>query len=689
MEMTAAKLDELYRNASQVDDKIFSEMRSNILLVSGDHYAKQGSRFWNRIRSTKELNDTQRLRLTKNHVANICDIYEGNIIGGTANTTPIPNNEDEIQDQKTAELNKSVWEYEKKRLKFRSKVRDFASHFIQLGEVYAKVFFDPELGEIIGYEPKLEDDGETPMLSEEGEQQADEAKPIFQGLLDIEEIYAFNLLRCPSVQDMHKSPYLIVRKMVDRSVIKEMVGSEKYKELIDENEETYTVFDGDKAGYEESKSQIMLREHYYRPCREYPNGYFYIATSGHILNEGELPYGVWPIAGAGFNKVPTTPRYRSPIKRMRPYQIEINRSASAIATAQVTLGDDKLILPNGSKISAAGTLPGVRAISVNGAMDPKVLAGRSGDQYVGYMQGQITELYQVMNANEDDAVREGQLDPYALLYHSARNKKKFRKYSEAFEEFVSEITEIHLDLARHYYDDNHTIPMVGRSEQVNMAEFKHSEKNCYRIQIENVSDDVDTMLGKQLAINHTLQYVGGQLDKRDIGKMMRAMPFMNYEEAYGDMAIDYDMSKNDMLAMERGEMPMLSPHDDHIYLIQRAVHRMKKPDYRFLPPQVQQAYQMYVQQHQQVEAQKAAELQRAQAGFIPATGPMVTVDYYTTDEEGKTKRAKFPFSAVQWLEKQLQTQGTSLSQLESLDQGSQAQIAQLMQSQQQAPMPQL
>ena len=71
--LKAADLDRIYRDADQIDEKVFSEMRSNILLVSGDHYHKKGTKFWNRIRNSKELSEEQKLRLTKNHTENICN----------------------------------------------------------------------------------------------------------------------------------------------------------------------------------------------------------------------------------------------------------------------------------------------------------------------------------------------------------------------------------------------------------------------------------------------------------------------------------------------------------------------------------------------------------------------------------------------------------------------------------------
>jgi len=670
----AADLDRLYRAADSTDDKLFSEMRSNVLLVSGDHYNRRGSKFWNRIRSSKEITDHQKLRLTKNHVQKICNVYAGNIVADTPNALPTPNNPDEIQDQKTAELNKSVWDHTKKQLKFRQKVRTFADNLIQFGECHAKVFWDANKGEIVGY-AQLEVDGE-PQYGEDGSETANENAPIYSGQLSVEEVYAFNLLRDPSAQSLFESPYYIVRKMADKKDVKMMVKSEEeWKKICDDSEESYLVFDGDKSNYEVEKSKIMIREHYYKPCMTYPNGYFYICTRDIILAEGELPFGIWPFASAGFNKIPTSPRYRSPIKQMRPYQIEINRAASAIATAQVTLGDDKLIMLNGSKMSMNSKLPGVRGINVTSGMAPTILPGRGGEQYLPYMQSQIDELYKVMEVY-DDVDDNAQFDAYATLYKSARNKKKFRKYREEFEEFVCEICEISLKLMRHYLEEYHLVPMIGKSEYVNIQEFKHSEPNRYRIKIEAVSDDIDTMLGKQISINHTLQYVGKTLDKTDIGRMVKAMPFMNYDESFGDLTIDYDMSKNDMLAMERGEQPQVHKNSNHPYLIKQAINRTKKADFRFLPPQVQQLYQMYIQQLQQMESMVQQEALRAQQGLIPTGGALVTVDYYRTNDEGKTKRAKLPYETLQWIEKQLNAQGVNLDRLEEMDEQTRSEILQ-------------
>ena len=91
-------LDEVYLRCEVADYDIHAEMRSNILLVSGDHYTKKGSRFWQRIKDHKELTHNEKLRLTRNHVQRIVKTITVNILSQAPSTTIIPNNEGESQD---------------------------------------------------------------------------------------------------------------------------------------------------------------------------------------------------------------------------------------------------------------------------------------------------------------------------------------------------------------------------------------------------------------------------------------------------------------------------------------------------------------------------------------------------------------------------------------------------------------
>lgn len=675
-----SKLNGYYTDGDSADQDVFAEMRSNVLLASGEQYNRRQSRFYKRIRDQKELSQEQKLRLTKNHVQKICKIYANNIISMNPGVGFTPKDESSMHDQKVVDMHHSVWQDGVKKYHLDDKMDDWCDSFVQIGEVAVKLFYDPSLGAISGYEAQLDELTQEPVLNEMQEMVPDESAPIFEGGFVFEEVYGFNLLRPPECKDMREAEWLCIRKMVSKQeLLRRFKGNDALQDKVrSDSDETYMIFDALGGGYKKSVNQTMLREYYFRPSLMFPNGYYYITTKEGILDEGELPGGLFPIVFAAFDKIQTTPRGRSPIKVMRPYQAEINRAASKMAEHQITLGDDKLLLQNGTKVSAGASLPGIRAVNYTGS-EPKILAGRSGEQYLGYMTSQIAELYQVMMVQEDSEVNDGKMDPYIMLYRSARSKKKFQRYIKKFEKFLIEICKLYLQLAKIHMPDDAVVWAVGKNEQVNIPEFRELPDTCYEINLEAQADDIETKLGKQMVLNHTLQYVGTTLKPEDIGKLMRAMPYANFDESFDDLTIDYDSSLNDMLALDRGEKPPINQYDNHVYCIKRLTSRTRKPDFKMLAPEIQQNYFGKISLHQQFEAKNQLAIQRAQQGFIPTGGYLVTCDFYVKDPGDatglKTRRARVPYQSMEWLLQHLESQGGSQQQLEDMNGGAQAQLA--------------
>lgn len=675
-------LNRIYKDGEQCDNEVFADQRSNILLSSGYHYNNRHTKFWNRIRDSRELANEQKLRLTKNHIHKISKSYINNIMSQSPGVCPVPNNPKELKDQKAAELNKAVWQYAKNKNNLNMQVQSWCKDFIDIGEVATKIFWDPMAGHLVGYEQAVDEMGQ-PQVDESG-QPASSGNPVFSGDLVFEKVYGFNLIRPAEAKSMHDAKWLCIRKMSDIAEVKALVGDDKEKleKIKASKDETFFVFDGSKSQYSKEDKQVLLREYYFRPCYDYPNGYFYITAQNVILFEGELPYGIYPLVYEGFDEIPTTPRHRSIIKQLRPYQAEINRASSKMAEMQVTLGDDKVILQNGSKMTTGPHLPGVRALFVTGQA-PTILEGRTGEQYLAYVQAQIAEMYQVANLDEDAAQKDQGADPWAQLYKSIRDKKKFVIYSDKFENYLVNVCKIYLDLARHYFDDNTLIPALGRSEYINIPEFKSQEELCYKIQVEPLSDDIETMMGRQLNYNHILQFVGNQLSKDDIGKIIRQMPFCNGEEMWSDMTVDYDNATNIILALDRGEQVQPQRSDNGEYILKRLGSRQKQADYRYLSPQTQSAYDQLIQYYEQQETQKAQDLKAAEAQFIPSSGAMIKCDYYVVDPTNKSRtvRATIPAEAIDWLIKQLDAQGSSQSMLQTQPGFVQQDLARMLQQQ--------
>lgn len=670
---TLDELNQFYKDDDSADDELFSEMRSNLLLVSGNHYSKRSSSFFSSIRNSQKVSDTQKLRITKNHMHKITRNYMQAITSKVPGVMPVAQNPLDMQDKKAADLNAAVWNDGQTRYELKSVFRDLIQNFCEIGEMASFIYWDPNAGELKGYHPLVDEESGQPVLDEMGQPQQDPEQPIFTGGFGFKNIPGFNLLRAQNAKSMKTAPRITIREMVDRAELDAIYGQdEKKKSFIGEGDTgEFIVFDTNKKQYRTEDSQILLKYTFFRPCRRYPSGYFYMFTERGILEEGEIPFGVFPIIWAGFDTYSTNPRGYSIIKVARPYQAEINRASSQAATHQVTIGDDKILYQSGAKLASGALLPGVRGITYNGAA-PQILAGRDGGQFLPYIQANISEMYAACQLEEIDLENaQGQVDPYTLLFKSASQKARFNHYIEKVEDFMKQFCMAYLELSKQYLPDDMVIMAVGKSEQINLAEFRSTKPISFQIKIEEVSADISSQLGQQLALNHLIQYAGTQMDKKQLALIAREMPFLKNTPAVKRLTGDYDNADNDMLQIERGEMPFIGPYADNQIYVDCVTNRMKQADFSFLPDNVRSLYDQYLGIHEDQLAQKAKAAQSAKDGFIPTGGSLITVSMQVEDKSSPSgsRQVRLPYEALSWLLDKLESQGSTLQSLDQMNGG--------------------
>lgn len=674
------ELMRLYKDGESSDNYLYAEQRSNLLLVAGAHYARKGSRFWNRVRDDNRLSEEQKIRLTVNHIQRICKIYENNILSYAPAVAPVPKNGTELQDQKAAELNNSVWKDITDRHRWGDKVREIVQDYVRVGEVFHKIYWDESKGKVVDYAPAVDEMGQ-PVMDQMGQMQKDPSKPIMSGDFVFERIFGFNVFRAREAKSMAESWFIGYRKMVNIEDLKARVGNDPEKlDMIEASrDETYIIFDGSGSTYNRSDNECLVLEYYIRPCQIYPNGYYFICTNKGVLWEGELPFGIFPIIYCGMDEIPTSPRAYSFIKQLRPIQGEINRAISQVATHQVTLGDDKLAVQAGTKVANGGLQPGVRVLSYSGQA-PVVIPGRTGDQYLPYIGQMIDQFYVIANLQEELAEKPSNLDPYTMLFMSIEQKKKFSVHTTKITQYLVDFCTVTLELAKQYYNESNLVPAIGRSEIINIAEFKNTSPLFYRITLEPGTEDMETRLGKQLTFNQIMQYVGSNLDPKDIGKIIRTSPYSNNELAAEDLTMDFDNGTNMILALDRGQFMEPSMYDDKKYLIKRLTTRTRKADFKFLPQHIQQMYQQIISQLIQMDADEQQKIQEAAQGFIPMSGMAVVCDIYVPDpsNSSKTQRARVPYDALTWLLKRLEEQGATQAAILQQQQAVVAQAASMM-----------
>lgn len=645
----------MYDAGKRADEKLFAEQRTNILLRMGEHYKKNSGTIFDDMRSRAVQVKDKKIRLVKNHIHRITNIYENSILEGNPSATAVPFNEDELQDVKAAEINNSVIEWIKDSNNWKERQGRNVHDFVNIGEVFAKIRFDMDKG------PK--------------------------GEFAIDRVFGFDMKRDPKARDSQSTKWWIHETMMDFSDFRELVkevSPENANKVKSSDVKTLKIFDHNTGNYHETRNQVHVKELFHKPTKRFPKGWYAMYVDGFIVTNGELPFGIYPIVVAGFDELTTSPRHASIIRVCRPYQVEINRAASKMAEHQITLGDDKVFIQNGTKIKNGGYLHGVRAFNVTGA-PPVIQAGRSGAQYLEYQVSQIKEMYEAADLAFILENKQVVGDPYQLLFTAMKQKKRFVKYVEKYERFETQVFKTCLRLAKHYLSGDHIIRVAGRSEAVNIEEFKGMGDEGFEIKVIAQSGDIEEKFGKVLSITQTLQYAGGQLNPDQIGKLIKNIPFGNGEQIFSGLTIHSDNVDNNILSLDRGEFPMPRPFDKHDLMIDGLSNRMAKSDFRFLDPTIQKNYRDKLYMHEQLWVQQNQLAEQAKMGMIPTGGTLTTINTSMVNEDGKTQRVKVPTQAVEWLLDKLQTQGAVQAELAERPAQVQADVADIIPIQQGPP----
>jgi hypothetical protein len=308
------------------------------------------------------------------------------------------------------------------------------------------------------------------------------------------------------------------------------------------------------------------------------------------------------------------------------------------------------------------------------------MQGRVGEQFMAYHDSIVQEMYQILGITEDKEEVVKNADAFSQLFLSLREKKKFSLYSSKIERYQKQKCMTMLRIAKLYYPEDMIVPAIGRNERVNIAEFKNTNPLSVEIKLKEQNKDIEGQYGRQLVMNTALQYVGNKLEREDIGRIIRNMPFGNMEESFSDLTLDYDMGTNLILALDRGEMPSLPTGANAKYLLKRLDARVMQSDFKFLDPMIQQNYEQAIVGLQKKEALELEKIKAAESDFIPSGGAKIKADYYVEDptNPNKVSRATLPAEAVDWLIKRLAEQGTSQQSLQMQTQGTAAEIAGLV-----------
>jgi len=641
----------LYDEARACDSKLFSDMRTNVMLRNGKHYSETTTKMLKGLRDKGVISEKERIKIVKNHIHRITNDYINSIIARNPSTVARPYNSSDLSDCKDAELSNSVMQDIRLKNDWRRLRRDFVTDQVVVGEAYATLKFDYSSGQ---------------MSTDEWGREY----PV--GQIKIEKRMGFECKRDPAAKSFQDARYLMFDKSVDLADAKAIVAQlrpEKVSAMSEEGSDNIVGFDINKGAYMSEAKKTLFIETYIRPCSSYPNGQYILSTKEFVVFKMDLPLGIFPVYQLGFDPIQTTPRCASIISVARPYQAEINRASSKQTEHQITIGDDKLYVGASSSVTNGGKLHGVRIMKGDGEK-PTYIAGRTGEQFSSFIMEQIKQMYEAVNLPHliaDVAAGEKSSDPYSLLYKSMSQRGIYAFYLEQWEDFEKKLFTDAIRLAKHYYTEDHIVKIVGKKEKVNIAEFQETADDGFDIVVEESNGDIETKYGKLLTITNVLQYAGGRLSPEQIGQLVNDLPYANKDKVFNAMTTNVDLVENMLLALDRGEQPIIPKFGNIDLMLSALTNRTVQADFVSLDAEKQMLYQQYIQQLEQMKAQQQLQMQQAQQGLIPASGFLTTINASMKNPTtGKVERIKVPSDAVGWLVQKLNQQGAYAQQMQGL-----------------------
>ena len=465
-------LEDLIKNRRKgidADQRLFSEQRNNVNLVSGKHH-KSGSIDMH-IQTGKK---SSMVRMTINYIAKYARKKQNRLITHAPMVKVMPKSDDEREDVKSAELSNSVWKDIVYKHNINSLIRKLAHDYISIGEMCVKVGWNPDKGEPVSEEDKTIDIQKDSM-DQYGRKITDQ-RAVFTGDLEFERILPWNLIRPAECTDIRTAPWLCIDRMLPISEVKswfvrdpkkyEMITS-GYNNAYDDGDDKLVGFDNDNNLYAD-KDSMLVSEMYFRPTPDYPQGLFFIFSKELLMFNGELPYGMFPILYAGYLSQAGSPRHYSIIRDAKPLQAEINQCFSKAIEHSLSIGDDKIFVPKGSSLDEGASQPGIRYIYYNNAnmVQPTVVQGRTGIQHLEQAQQLVMVLKDLFDEPDDNKPQQGVAqmvgprDPQAMIYASYKEKEYNSYFAEDFEQFVVRLAKMSLRYARHYYTPDKIVPVI-------------------------------------------------------------------------------------------------------------------------------------------------------------------------------------------------------------------------------------
>ncbi len=617
-------------------------------------------------------------RPTTNYLFDTFQTLKSYLIKTKPRSSVYPNTE-LYQDKMAAKIAELVLEANWQRLKEQQNYEYAAACLVTYGTVFKKSYWDtssitmskiprmeqvpqtdPATGAVIGMQ-------EVQAVDEAGEPAFDQI-PLGDVNTDVVEPYRICL--DPLANDIHKVRWIMEYAIQPLSWIKEIYGreGEGYTgQALEVEEETNLqgslkrfyqlkqssglktkVDGGTSSGSAEDalKNSAVVKEYYERPSREYPEGRMVVVANGKCLYAGPSPYigpelGDWhPYSECRWELVPGRFWGKSPLDNAAEMQKRLNSVDSVIVLNRKTMAIPQKLIPTSAGI-APGTWTGrpgqeIYYRDAGGANPPSVIGASDVGGSVFQERAQIIEdmkaitgAIDILKGDRPDGITAA--SALEMLYEVGMGKlfpilDRWKAFCESDQKKQLRIT------SKYYKEPRPDFIKLLRQKNKELSNQAISQfigsdlyDNC-NVVIEAGSNVTKLQAAKKQELREAAQAgVLNLADPRNRRKYLEDMGIQGYDSDIGpdQKRQEWENSLLDDMRNNPNNKPIVLDWDNHPIHIQTMEQRMKEPSWMELPSEVQQAYMLHRQQHEQAEQmkQQALMMQNMANGLPPGGDP--------------------------------------------------------------------
>lgn len=696
-------LEDMRERGFRKDEPHFSEQRINSQLVSGLHFTHQNMELPSHVYIDDASGGTE-VEIAVNYLGKYSRIKQNKLVMHAPMVRVVSKSDDERVDRKASELAQRVWEDIVYRHEFRRLIKLWAYDYVVLGECIARISWDRDRGTLEGVVNKSKDS--AGMGYDEGfrlhgtdggvvggtypsdMEPVSNVVGVFSGDLSIERVEPWNLIRPEECKDIKDAEWLCIDRYMHINTVRNWFNNDPDKRAKifaggDDAYNSHYMYDLSN-GFHQVNRHVRVSELYYRPCSDFPRGYYVYFTNNCILFEGELPLGEFPIVYRGQLSSVGNCRHHSIIRDAKPVQAEINRCVGKAIQHSLTLGDDKIFMPQGSKISDKIQEPGSRVLLYASQLQqqPVVIEGRTGIQHMDHAERFVSLLKDIFDERDPGDQSGGGRglgqDPMAMLFASYQEQERNSFYGSEFEQFLVKTCEGILKFARSFYTDRQLLSALGDNEYAAVEDFRgHALRDT--VEVAPISDSANSVFGKQRAFELALQYASSQLPPKDIGLILQGMPLGNKDVAFQSLNLDHQIADGLLRNLDNGrDVPIDPLGEDLQFMVKTLTTQIKLPGFKQKSWEVRELYKKKLYEYQQIMAEQQSREMELNMKSIPTDGPLVKISgLHVENPAGGSKTtvpARLPLRSLYWLMDRLKQRGISQEQLMGLDMASREQV---------------